>query len=189
MNKKEKKPRSLILKIVKWFSITFLVILIAFSSIPFLFKDKIVEMISSSINKNINATVTFKETNLSFFRNFPLASLTVKDVVVANKAPFIGDTLFKTKELSMSMKITELFKKPEEAIELKSFSSKNGQINIIFNTDDLGNYDIALKKETVNLDEPASFSLNIQDYQFENKIFFFFLVHWYFSRDGKIWRT
>jgi len=82
MNKKEKKPRNLILKIVKWFSITFLVILIVFTSIPFLFKDKIVEIISSSINKNINATVTFKETNLSFFKNFPLAILTVKDVVV-----------------------------------------------------------------------------------------------------------
>ena len=173
MNKKEKKPRNLIWKIVKWFSITFLVILIAFTSIPFLFKNKIVEIISSSINKNINATVTFKETNLSFFKNFPLASLTLKDVVVANKAPFIGDTLFSAKELSLSMKITELFKKPEEAIELKSFSSKTGQINIIFNKDDLGNYDIASKKETANLDEPASFSFNIQDYQFENMRFMY----------------
>ena len=173
MNKKEKKPRNLILKIVKWFSITFLVILIVFTSIPFLFKDKIVEIISSSINKNINATVTFKETNLSFFKNFPLAILTVKDVVVANKVPFIGDTLFIAKELSISMKITELFKKPEETIELKSFSSKTVRINIIFNKDDLGNYDIASKKETANLDEPASFSFNIQDYQFENMRFMY----------------
>ncbi|PQJ81766.1 AsmA-like C-terminal region-containing protein [Polaribacter glomeratus] len=173
MIKKEKKPRSLVFKIAKWSSITLLVILLAFVSIPFLFKDKIVEIVSKSINKNINATVTFKETNLSFFKNFPLASLTVNNVVVANKAPFLGDTLFSTKELSMSMKITELFKSSEEAIELKSFSSKNGQINIIFNTDDLGNYDVALKKDTADANEPASFSLNIQDYQFENMRFMY----------------
>jgi len=173
MNKKDRKQRSFVFKIAKWSSITCLVVLIAFVSIPFLFKDKIVEIVSNSINKNINATVTFKETNLSFFKNFPLASLMVNDVVVANKAPFVGDTLFSTKELSMSMKITELFKSKEEAIELKSFSSKNGQINIIFNTDDLGNYDVALKKKTVNADEPASFSLNIKDYQFENMHFMY----------------
>jgi hypothetical protein len=173
MNKKEKKPKSIVFKIVKWFSITFLVILIALVSIPFLFKDKIVEMVSNSINKNINATVTFKETDLSFLKNFPLASLTVNDVVVANKAPFVGDTLFSTKELSMSMKITELFKKPEEPIELKSFSSKNGQINVIFNTDDLGNYDIAIKDETVTENESNSISLNIQEYQFENMSFMY----------------
>jgi hypothetical protein len=173
MNKKDKKPRSLVSKIVKWFSITFLVILIAFISIPFLFKDKIVAMVSTTINENINATVTFKDTELSFFKNFPLASLTVKDVVVANKAPFVGDTLFSTKELSVSMKITELFKSSDEAIELKSFSSKNGQINIIFNTDNLGNYDIALKKETVEETNSDPFSLNIQDYEFENMSFMY----------------
>lgn len=173
MTHKEKKTKSLVFKIVKWFSITFLVILIVFSSIPFLFKDKIVAMISTTINDNLNASVSFKETNLSFFKNFPLASLTVNNVVVANKAPFIGDTLFSTKELSMSMKITELFKKPEETLELKSFSVKNGQINIIFNTDNLGNYDIALKKEAEDENEPDSFALNIEEYQFENMNFMY----------------
>tara|TARA_R110001606_G_scaffold8303_2_gene36397 strand:- start:31378 stop:34008 length:2631 start_codon:yes stop_codon:yes gene_type:complete len=169
----EKKKKSVVKKIVIWVVSILLILVIGVASIPFLFKDKIVAMVSTTINKNINATVTFKETNLSFFKNFPLASLTVNDVVVANKAPFVGDTLFSTKELSMSMKITELFKKPEEALELKSFSVKDGQINIIFNTDNLGNYDIALKKETEDENEPDSFALNIEEYQFENMNFMY----------------
>ncbi|MDP5105130.1 MAG: AsmA family protein, partial [Polaribacter sp.] len=169
----EKKKKSVVKKIVIWVVSILLILVIGVASIPFLFKDKIVAMVSTTINKNINATVTFKETNLSFFKNFPLASLTVNDVIVANKAPFVGDTLFSTKELSMSMKITELFKKPEEALELKSFSVKDGQINIIFNTDNLGNYDIALKKETEDENEPDSFALNIEEYQFENMNFMY----------------
>lgn len=172
---KEIKKNSLVKRVLKWVVGVFLILIIALVAIPFLFKDKIVEMVSTTINENINATVTFNDTELSFFKNFPLASLTVKDVVVANKAPFIGDTLFSTKEVSVSMSITELFKDKEEALELKSFSSKNGQINIIFNTESIGNYDIALKNETAEEtgSESDSFSLNIQDYEFENMNFMY----------------
>ena len=63
-------------------------------SIPYFFKDKIVKMVANTINTNINAHVTFKDANLSLFKSFPLVSLTVDDLAVANKTPFVGDTLF-----------------------------------------------------------------------------------------------
>ncbi|MFD2528563.1 hypothetical protein [Polaribacter marinaquae] len=94
---KDKNQTSLGKKILKWAAITILVLLIALISVPFLFKDKIVKMVSNTINNNVNATVTFKETDLSLLRNFPLASLKVNDINVTNKAPFLGDTLFNEK--------------------------------------------------------------------------------------------
>ena len=173
MNKKKKT--SLIKRILKWLFVTVLVLLIALISIPFLFKDKIVEMVSNTINNSVNATVTFKDTDLSLFKSFPLANLTVKELAVVNKEPFLGDTLFNAEELSFKLKITELFKKPNETIELKSIATKNGHINIIFNTDNIGNYDIAIKKKSVNNQEDTdSFSFNIQDYQLENINFRYF---------------
>lgn len=166
---KKKKKKSIGKKIAKWSFSILLFLLIALISIPYLFKDKIVQMVSNTINNKVNAKVTFKETNLSLLKHFPLASLTVNDVVVANKAPFVGDTLFRAKELSLDLKITELFKKPDETLEIKEIYSSNGQVNIIFNKDGLGNYDIAKKKETtVNESSNSSFTFNINAYQLNN---------------------
>ena len=139
--KKEKKKKSLVKRIAKWVLSIVLVLIIALVSIPFLFKDKIVEMVSNTINNNINATVTFKEVDLSLLKNFPLASISISDIAVANKAPFLGDTLYSAKELNLSMKITELFKSADEVLALKSIRTKNGQLNIIFNKENNGNYD------------------------------------------------
>ena len=166
----EKKKKSTIKKVVKWVVVTLLVFIIALFSIPFLFKDKIVLMVTNTINSNINATVTFKEADLSLLKNFPLANITVNDINIANKAPFVGDTLYSAKELNLSMKITELFKKADEIIELKSIATKNGQVNIIFNKESRGNFDIAIKQDIAvkEVNTSDSFSFNIEEYQLEN---------------------
>ncbi len=67
------------------------------------------------------------------------------------------------------MSIKELFKGEGEAMNLESFSIVDGIVNIIFNKDGVGNFDIALKQEE---DEKPSdskpFALNIQKYGVEN---------------------
>ena len=169
MTNTEKKKKSLVSKILKWGSITALVLIIAVISIPFLFKDKIVVMVTNTINNNINATVTFKEADLSLLKHFPLISLTVNDVVVANKAPFVGDTLFNTKELSLSLKLTELFKNSKETLSIKSIATKEGDVNIIFDKEGNGNFDIAkAPEETPTTSSESTFSLNIEDYELED---------------------
>ena len=169
----EKQKKPLGKRILKWSLVTLLVFIIGLFSVPFLFKDKIVQMIANTVNNNVNATITFKKTDLSLFRNFPLANLSVNDIVIANKAPFLGDTLYTAKELNFSMKITELFKKTDEVIKLKSISTKNGIVNIIFDEAGNGNYDIAIKnEETANLNSNNdSFSFDIQEYELENMAF------------------
>lgn len=165
----EKKKKSLGSKILKWGISIVLVLMISLISIPYFFKDKIVEMVANTINNNINANVTFKDANLSLLKNFPLVSLTVNDIAVANKAPFVGDTLFNAKELSLAMKVTELFKKSDETIAIQSIASNNGTINIIFNKKGNGNFDIAIaSEETTTTPSDSSFSLNIEDYEFAN---------------------
>jgi hypothetical protein len=170
MMSNKKKKKSIVKRVLKWVIATVLVLVIALFSISYLFKDKIVQMVANTINNNINATVTFAEADLSLLKNFPLASITVTDIAVANKAPFVGDTLFSAKELNLSMKITELFKNADEVIELKRIRTKNGQVNIIFNKENIGNYDITIQQEIAIKDEINNdpFSFNIQEYQLEN---------------------
>ena len=170
----KKKKTSTTKKVVKWVLGIFLVLIILLISAPFLFKDRIVKLIADSINKNINAELTYTDSDLSLFTNFPLAEITLDSVKVINKAPFEGDTLYFAKKLQLSMELTELLKKQGEAMELKSFSSKNGLVNIIINKDNVANYDIA--KATTSTTEntaESSLALNINSYALENMDFLY----------------
>ncbi|WP_299060751.1 AsmA-like C-terminal region-containing protein [uncultured Polaribacter sp.] len=171
---KNKNQTSLGKKILKWVAVTMLVVLIALISVPFLFKDKIVQMVSNTINNNVNATVSFQDTNLSLLRNFPLASLKVNDINITNKAPFLGDTLFNAKELNLNLKITELFKSASETLEINSISANNAAINIILNKDNVGNYDIAKKSENNANNNSSSLSLAIKEYELQDVDFSYF---------------
>lgn len=142
---------------------------------PYLFKDQIKAKIAKAINDKVDAKVTFAEADLSLFKNFPNANVTVEKLVIINKAPFEGDTLVSLGELNLKMSIKELFKGKEEAIKIDGITSKNGLINIIFNKDGIGNYDIALKDDKTKDDGKSSpLSLKIQEYKIENFKFRYF---------------
>ena len=165
---KEKKNSSLGKSTFKWISSIIVIFLIAFIAIPFLFKDRIVAMVSNSINDNINATVTFKEADLNLFRDFPLASLSVNEVTVINKAPFLGDTLFNAEKINFTLKLTSIFNSGTEPLEINSISLVNGAINILFNKNSLGNFDIAKKSPSISEASGSTLSLSINEYTLEN---------------------
>ncbi len=156
-------------KILKGLGIFLAIVIIALAITPFLFKDKIKELVLKSINEKVDATVAFEDVSLSLFKNFPKANIKIDKLSIINKAPFAGDTLFYSGELNLKMSVKELFKADGEAMELESFSSNNGLVNIIFNKDGIGNFDIALKDQkddTSSKSEP--FKLNIQNYSISN---------------------
>lgn len=136
---------------------------------PFLFKNQIKAKISQAINEKVDAKVSFADADLSLFKNFPNANVTVEKLVIINKAPFEGDTLVSLGELNLQMSIKELFKGKEETMNIDGITSKNGLINIIFNKDGLANYDIALKDDKPATDGKSKpLALKIQNYNIEN---------------------
>lgn len=162
-------------KILKITGITIILFVAALFAIPYFFKDQIKAKIADAINQKVDAKVTFAEADLSLFKSFPNATVTLDQLLIINKAPFEGDTLVSLGELNLKMSIKELFKGENEAMNIEGISSKNGLINIIFNKDGIGNYDIALKDDT-NKDDTKSkpLSLKIQDYKIENFQFRYF---------------
>ncbi|ESU29472.1 putative outer membrane protein [Flavobacterium limnosediminis JC2902] len=156
-------------KILKITGVSLLVIVVALAATPFLFKNKIKELVAKSINENVDAKVAFEDVGLSLFKNFPNASVTIDKLSIINKAPFEGDTLFYAGEVNLKMSVKELFKGEGEAMNIEGFSSKDGLVNIIFNKDGIGNFDIALKDDKPE-DESKSkpFAMSIQKYSVEN---------------------
>ena len=162
-------------KILKISGIVLLVLIIALISIPFIFKDKIQQMVVTSINQNLDATVAFEDVDLSLLKSFPKANVTINKLSIINKAPFAGDTLLYSGVVNLKMSVKELFKGEGEAMNIESFFSKDAKVNILFDKNGIGNFDIALKKEETPEDKDSKpFALNIQNYEFENLKFKYF---------------
>ncbi len=162
-------------KILKIVGVIVVLLVVALFAIPYFFKDEIKAKITEAINEKVDATVSFTDADLNLFKNFPNATVTIDKLLIINKAPFEGDTLVSLGELNLKMAIQELFKGKEESMQIQGISSKNGFINIIFNKDGLGNFDIALKDKKPEVDSKSKpLTLKIKGYTIENFKFQYF---------------
>ncbi|MBC7438710.1 MAG: AsmA family protein, partial [Flavobacterium sp.] len=161
--------------ILKGLGILLLLTIVALFAIPYFFKDQIKAKIAKAINEKVDAKVSFADADLSLFKNFPNANVSLNKLVIINKAPFEGDTLVYFGELNLKMSIKELFKGKNESINIDGIDSKDGLINIIFDKNGIGNYDIAIKDDK-NKDDSKSkpLSLKIKEYKIEHFKFKYF---------------
>jgi hypothetical protein len=101
-------------------------------------------------------------------RNFPNATVSLKNISLVNKAPFEGDTLFSSREVALSMSIRELFKDENEPINIRSLKVDGANLNIKVDKAENANYDIA--KDTgadaaAPEEEESNFELSLQSYE------------------------
>ena len=166
----------MIKKILKIVGVFVLLIVVALFAIPYFFQDQIKAKIAQAINENVDANVSFADADLSLFKSFPKANVAIEKLLIINKAPFQGDTLVSLGELNLTMLIRELFKGKDEAMHIEGITSENGFINILFNKDGIGNFDIAIKDKPGKDDDVKSdpLSLKIKGYKIENFKFKYF---------------
>ena len=163
-------------KILKIVGIVLVLLVVAAFAIPYLFEDQIKAKILKSINESVDAKVAFTDADLSLFKSFPNANVAMENLSIVNKAPFEGDTLVSFKELNLKMSVMEIFNGDNEPLNIDAISSKNGLINIIFNKDGVGDFDIALKNQDQKTDDGKSkpLALKIKEYDVENFKFKYF---------------
>ena len=156
-----------IYKIVLGIVVFFFILLV---SIPLLFQDKVMNLVKTTINNNVNAKVDFSDSSLSLLRNFPNASVQLSNLTVINNAPFEGDTLVYAKEVNLALKLTELFKASSEQLNIKSFTIDDALVNVLVDKKGNANYDIAKSSETEDIkdEEPSTFGLSINSYAINN---------------------
>lgn len=139
---------------------------------PFLFKEKIVSFVKRSINEKLHAKVDFESVDLSLIKNFPHATIGIKNLSIINLEPFVGDTLFYGESVILKMSIKELFKSENEQLIIDEFALKNTTTNIIFNEQGIGNFDVALKdEEEEKTEESQAMAFELSKYAIENMTF------------------
>lgn len=152
-----------LLKMKKVYKIIFgvLIFLIAvIVTIPILFEDKIIDLVKQTTNKNLHATFDFKDAELTIFKSFPNAEVSLKEASLVNKFPFEGDTLFKVKDIALQLSIKELFKN-SGPLSITNFTISGAILAIKIDSSGNANYDIAIK-QAENTTESSSDSGGIQ---------------------------
>lgn len=131
--------KRILIKTLKITGITLAGLILIIFLLPTLFPQTITKKIQGWANGNINGSIAFSGTSLSFFKHFPSLTLTLYDVNLKGSAPFQNDTLVATKELSLGIDLSSVF---QHKINIDKIYLSNAFINIQVDSSGKPNYDI-----------------------------------------------
>ncbi|MHA7942270.1 AsmA-like C-terminal region-containing protein [Formosa sp. 3Alg 14/1] len=162
-------------KTLKIVGIAIGVIVLILIAIPFVFEGKILDIVKSTVNKNINAEFDFADADVSLIRSFPEVSVSVNDMSIINTGTFAGETLMSAKNANISMPFMQIFNSEGEPYTINSFSIDEAVVNVLIDENGNVNYDIVkadpASTEGINDTDPAtpsSVSLSIKNYDITN---------------------
>jgi len=156
-------------KFFKIFFITLLILIGLLFATPFIFKGKIVTLVKSEVNKNLNAKVDFKDVNISFFRRFPKVSIGLDDLQVVGTDYFAADTLLSAKRLDATVDFMSFIR--GSSMNINNIYLVSPRINAIVNKDGLANWDIVkptVAKKDADSNAAKPFNLKLDYYSIEN---------------------
>jgi len=135
--------------------IVFIVLLGILVAIPFVFRDALLEKTRTTINRNLNVTLEFKDFRLSLIKDFPKASLSLREVVVTGKGSFAGDTLLQLSSLRTSFGLLDLFTPGD--LTINEIILDQARLKLLVNADNQINWQIFPEEESVKIaDDGAS---------------------------------
>lgn len=134
-----KPKKSILLKVVIWFFIGLLSLLLLVMGAAWLLEDKIKARIIAEVNEQVSVPIEVKgDINFSLLRHFPYASLSFEQVSINDKLRK-KTKLISVKEFSFLCNIYSLFGKD---IEVSKVLISGGEINVYKDSKGKVNYDI-----------------------------------------------
>ena len=135
------------------------------------FRDEIVDYVVAGLNKNLNTQVNSEKISFSLLRQFPDASVELKNVTAYSSKNFNerhfsskkADTLFFMERLSLQFDLYDLLK---QRYRLKSLHMDNGFINLLTDRDGESNTLIWKKGKTKS--DSSDFNLQLKNVKFTN---------------------
>ncbi|HRG04348.1 MAG TPA: AsmA family protein, partial [Paludibacteraceae bacterium] len=155
MKRRTKKTAAVVLSVI-------LLLVLTFAVLPFVFKDKVMEIARRELNKRLTAEVNFRDLKISFIRSFPDASVSLKDLYIVGKDDFEGDTLLMSKDVNLVINLKSLF--GDTGYEVKRMQINDSKVLAHVLKDGRANWDI-FPEDTANVDTTESgFKFKLQDF-------------------------
>ena len=134
-------------------AITVGVIIILMFLLPFAFQGKIADIVKTEGNKMLNAQFDFKNLNISLFRNFPQASVTLEDFWLKGTGEFANDTLVQAGEVTAAVNLFSLF--GDSGYDISKIFIEDTRLHAIVLPDGRANWDIMKPDTTATAEAPV----------------------------------
>jgi hypothetical protein len=129
-------------------------------AIPYFFKDQIMVKIKEAVNKDLNATIDFKDVDISLFRHFPKISVKLTNLEVTGKDDFDGVKLLSTEGLDLALNFWSVYE-GGNPYEINSIHLDKPLVNVVVLKNGTANYTITKPKEKT---EPSNFKMSLDNY-------------------------
>ena len=112
--------------LIIFFSVIFVIVLVLLTA-PVLFKNQLVDLAKTELNKMLLAKVDFKDLKLSFIRNFPNAYIALDGLEVTGTGDFEDELLVAFDKFSVTVDLMSVIKM--DNIEVKSILLDKARLN------------------------------------------------------------
>jgi molybdopterin-binding protein len=134
-------------KILKLFVLLIIIVSAALITASYFLRDKVAEIILGSINKEITTNIGIGSFRLSLLKQFPRASLELKDAYILSSPGFdqvsFGtvntDTLLVAENVSVDFRLTDIIR---QEYDIERIAIKNGRVCLFTDTSGKVNYRI-----------------------------------------------
>ena len=142
-------------------------LIVALLLAPLLFKDRILQAARDQIGRQVNATVDFKDADVSLLTSFPVLELDVHSLSIVGQGEFEGERLLDTDDVVVGIDVWKLATANE--ILIKRVLLRRPVVQLIVKEDGSANYNIAKPSEAEpTATEGDAIALRIDDYAIEN---------------------
>lgn len=121
------------------------ILLLTMIIVPVLMKDKIVQLVKEEANNMLKGELSFSDAGLSFFSDFPNATVYVSDIALVGENIFELDTLFQAQKVDIRINPFKLISSSQLQIAKVDLASPG--IKLLVLDDGAVNWDIVKTKE------------------------------------------
>jgi len=129
------------------------VLFISLAVVPILFKDRIVDRLTSELNSQLEATVVFTDVDLSLLSTFPTLTAEVTGLEITGKGEFEGSKLLSAHSIAAGVDLFALIGR--DTIEVESIEIDRPEIYIVVTEEGAANYDIVKEQPEESEGEPS----------------------------------
>ena len=138
----------------------------ALAIVPMLLQERVAQLVREELNERLDATVDFKNVDLSLLSTFPTLTAEVVDLEITGKGVFEGTTLLSVRSLGAGVDLFSLL--GNEQLVVESITIDHPKIRALVTEDGLANYDII--KESPDEaeeaeEEPSNVAFQLQRYR------------------------
>src|SRR5688572_22958104 len=135
-------------KLLKIGLIIILALFVILLTIPFIFKGKIIEIVKTEINKNVNAKVDFADVDISLIRKFPKVSAAIEKLRVVGTGSFSRDTLLSADDIDVALNLMSFIR--GDKMKIYSIDIHKPRVQAIVAKDGTVNWDIMKPDSTAD---------------------------------------